>query len=73
MGQVKRNQTRMNIVIDPLLYDLLNHMAEDMVHQPKSSIIESYLSRGVVDWYERNEPESPSFLEYKKELRKREI
>ncbi len=72
MAQVKQNIRQMSLVINKDLYELLDHMAQE-TGQPKSYIIETYMSRGMLAWYEKNEPDSPAYLNYQSLTQKREI
>ena len=72
MAQIKQNIRTTTITMDTDLYGLLDHVAVQ-TKQPKSKIIEIYLSRGIMAWYEKNEPDSPSFAEYKKGILRKEI
>ena len=72
MAQIKQNIRTTTITIDNDLYELLDHVALE-TKQPKSKIIETYLSRGIITWYEKNEPRSPAFADYKKSVLRKEI
>ncbi|MBQ6148480.1 MAG: ribbon-helix-helix protein, CopG family [Oscillospiraceae bacterium] len=72
MAQIKQNIRQLSIMIDRDLYDLLDQMAQQ-TGQPKSTIIETYLSRGMSGWYEEFEPDSPLYITYKETLRKKTI
>ena len=72
MAQIKRNRIVVSLTMDPKLSELLEHMAKT-IGQPKASIIEKCLSRDLISWYEKNEADSPLFLDYKRETKKREF